>query len=117
MAERIWTPEQVAEILARRIKGEKPVAIAISYPGRTAAQVGRVLRQQRERGKNCKGDATEDLMRGLGHGGRPPQEVLFDRDRRLNATLTLSMIFFGDPTMPRWHSNATPRRTGISGAP
>lgn len=33
-----------------------------------------------------------------------PSWVLADRDRRLFAPRTLSMIFFGDPVLPRWRS-------------
>jgi tetratricopeptide (TPR) repeat protein len=43
------------------------------------------------------------------HGGtrmKIPRAVLFDRDRRINAELTLNMEILGYPVVPRWNSNA-----------
>jgi hypothetical protein len=70
-------------------------------------------KRRREREGYKIGKVAQDMSRSSG-SMVPPAEVLFDRDRRMNAARSLTAERFGDPSTPRWNSNAH-RRIRIQG--
>ena len=55
---------------------------------------------------DAKNPVATAILRESGHGGRPPREVLSDRDQRELAPQTPNTALLGDPPTPRWNSNA-----------
>ena len=68
--------------------------------------ISHVLRRDRVRVRDRKNEAAKKIGRVVKHSISIPANVLEERDRRLNAEMTLSMAMFGDPVVRRWDSNA-----------
>ncbi len=104
---RKWSAEQKAQIMAMRRRGLTLRAIGAQI-GATEHQVGGVIKRLEgpNTGSISKNPVATELLRDSGTRMMIPRAVLFDRDRRINAELTLNMVILGDPVVPRWNSNA-----------
>lgn len=112
------SPELKQRIIAMRRVGFSSAEIAghfgissriVRSLWRTAAQ--RKQEEERRRERRVRRPRRRDDGRGWDslRGYRAPEipdEVLADRDRRINAELTTNMAVLGDPVTPRWNSNA-----------
>lgn len=112
------SPELKQRIIAMRRMGLSAVEIGKHFGfhsrivrglWRTAAQLKQEEERRRERRvrrpRRRDDGRCWDSLRGY-RTPEIPDEVLADRDRRINAELTTNMAVLGDPVVPRWMSNA-----------
>jgi hypothetical protein len=102
-----WSHHEEETALQMKKDGATHGQIARELPGRTREQVERYF-ARRFNARDKKNPVAVEILRSQ-FGARPPVEVLFDQDRRINAPLTPNMIVLGDPVVPRWNSNAVTR--------
>ena len=100
---RKWAAE-IPQILEMRFKQRMKLREIAERYDTTAERMGHLIARVLDGESNRKSPVTQYYTRSLGDAARPPVEVLFDRDRRLNAELTPNMIILGDPVVPRWMS-------------